>query len=133
MVEPSGSSFLRNLLTKDDCRSALRDEIVEDGPQVSLVVESFSFACGTERLTGAASCPHGEVVGPSCLSEGVAPDSDSGEEMTLSKSSKVIWVNFSNTAFINFSLGYEAALDKFAQPRRRILVIFIVIYSHVSS
>jgi hypothetical protein len=32
----------------------------------------------------------GTVVGPACASQGVAPDADPGEEVTLSESVKVI-------------------------------------------
>jgi hypothetical protein len=41
------------LLSKDDWRAALRDETVEDGPEVALVVEASALAGGAEGLTGA--------------------------------------------------------------------------------
>jgi hypothetical protein len=45
--EPSPSRFARNLLSKDDWRETLLDEISEDGPEVPVVV-------GSALLTGLA-------------------------------------------------------------------------------
>jgi hypothetical protein len=44
-VEPSESSLSRNLLSKDDWRTALLDEPKEVGPEMSFVIGSFSFTC----------------------------------------------------------------------------------------
>jgi hypothetical protein len=71
------------LLSKDNCRAALADEAIELGPEVALVGKSCSFSGGAERLAGAGAGPDGPVVGPSCKTEGVGPDADTGEEVAL--------------------------------------------------
>jgi hypothetical protein len=82
-VEPSLACFACNLLAKDDVRAALADEPVEGWPEVPLVIKPAAFACRGERLAGAGAGPHGSVVGPPCLSQGVGPDTDTGEEVAL--------------------------------------------------
>jgi hypothetical protein len=67
-VEPSKTVLARNLLSKDDWRAALADEVVECGPQVPLVSKPNAFACRGERLTRAATCPHWSLVRPSSKS-----------------------------------------------------------------
>jgi len=74
LVEPSGSSFVRNLLANDDVRAALADEPEKLGPEVPVVVESLTLACGAEWLAWTGSAPHGTVIGPSGLPECVRPD-----------------------------------------------------------
>jgi len=49
-VEPTKAVFACNLLTKDDWRLALADEVVERGPQVPLIIKPCAFACRAERL-----------------------------------------------------------------------------------
>ena len=49
-VEPTKAVFACNLLTKDDWRAALADEVVESWPQVPLIIKPCSFACRAERL-----------------------------------------------------------------------------------
>ena len=55
--EPFTSKFARNLFAKDDWRATLRNEIVEDGPEVTLVGGSELLACGAEGLARAAPGP----------------------------------------------------------------------------
>ena len=55
----------RNLLSKHDCRAALLDEPVPDGPEVSVIVKSFLLARSAERLAWARSCPDRAVIRPS--------------------------------------------------------------------
>jgi hypothetical protein len=52
-VDPRIDVLACNLLTNDDCRSALLDEPVECGPQMPLVSKPIAFACRAERLTWA--------------------------------------------------------------------------------
>jgi hypothetical protein len=82
-VEPSEAIRARNLFPKDDRRAALLDESEPRGPEVSFVVGAASLAGHRERLTGTASGPHGEIVGPSSETQGAAPSTDAGEEMSL--------------------------------------------------
>jgi hypothetical protein len=62
---------------------ALADEPMKLGPEVTLVSKSGTFAGGAEGLAGARAGPDGAVVGPSCETEGVGPNADTGEEVAL--------------------------------------------------
>jgi hypothetical protein len=95
-VEPSEAVLARNLLSKDDWRTALADEPVELGPEVALIGKSGSFSGGAEGLTRARASPDGPVVGPSCETEGVGPDADSGEEVALREFAKIVGSNINN-------------------------------------
>ncbi len=82
-VEPAKAVLARNLLSKHNWRMALGDEAIELGPEVALVGKSGSLSGGAEGLAGAGAGPDGPVVGPSCKTEGVGPDTDTGEEVAL--------------------------------------------------
>jgi hypothetical protein len=88
-IEPTVSDRAFNLFAKHNDRAALRDEPGEDGPEVPFVCNSFVLPGTAERLAGAASGPHGAVVGPSSKSESVGPAADPGEEVALVVSNKV--------------------------------------------
>jgi hypothetical protein len=82
-VEPSEAIRARNLLSKDDARAALRDELVPLGPEMTLVDIASLSACARKRLAGAAPRPDRLIVGPSGRAECVRPDTDAGEEVGL--------------------------------------------------
>jgi hypothetical protein len=50
--EPLSPKRARNLLSKDDCRAALGDEVVKSGPEVSFVEIALSLSSDRKRLTG---------------------------------------------------------------------------------
>jgi len=89
--EPLPSSFARNLLANEDWREALADEVMEDGPQVTLVRVSSAFARNREWLAGKAGGPDGDGGRPCCKLESKLPSSDSCEEMAAVIGSNVIW------------------------------------------
>jgi hypothetical protein len=125
-VEPVEAVIACNLFAKDDWRRALADEVVECGPKMPLVSKPFSFACRAERLTGAASCPHGPVVVPSGKSQAIGPDADSGEEMALGVAAEVGGLEVSDVIFDHVSRCDGVSLDEFAQPRGRERVDLVV-------
>jgi hypothetical protein len=77
-IEPFESVAARNLLSKDRCRAALRDEAVEGWPEVPLVHFARSLAGARKRLAWAASSPNWNIVWPPCELEGVGPAADAG-------------------------------------------------------
>jgi hypothetical protein len=89
-IEPSKSIRARNLLTKDDCRAALRNELVPRRPKVARIIGAIAFPRTRERLTGTTPGPDGSLVRPSGEAQGVAPSADAGEEMALGKSSNIV-------------------------------------------
>jgi hypothetical protein len=97
---------------------------------MALVSEAFLLACGAERLARATSRPDGPVVGPSGLAQGVAPDADPCEEVTLVETKKVIRLNFRDTALINFTFRQVSSRDQVPEPLRGVWVYLIVVYCH---
>ncbi len=95
-VEPAEAVLARNLLSKDDWRAALADEPVELGPEVTLVGKSGSLSGGAEGLTRARAGPDGSVVRPSCETENIGPDADTGEEVALREFAKIVGSNIDN-------------------------------------
>jgi hypothetical protein len=69
-VDPRVDSLACNLLSKDDCRCALGDEVEESGPQMPLVSKPSSRACRAERLAGARACPNWAIVWPPSAAQG---------------------------------------------------------------
>jgi hypothetical protein len=95
-VEPTIASRSCNLLTHDDRWPDGGDEAMEVGPQMPWIVCTKPFAGDAERLARARTRPDGAVVGPSCETEGVAPSSDTGEEVALFVFSQFIRLNIDN-------------------------------------
>jgi hypothetical protein len=89
-VEPAEAVLARNLFAKDRARASCLSEPKNGRPCVPLVRSPCSLACRAERLARAGGCPDGSVVGPACGSQGVAPDSDPCEEVTLCESIKFL-------------------------------------------
>jgi hypothetical protein len=117
-VEPRLRVSGRNLLTKDDWRSALADEMEPCRPQVPLVSKPLSLACLAERLARAGAGPDSPVVGPASSSEGETPGTDSGEEVALPVSNKFLWNNIEDIPLIHVARRDEIASDQFAEPCR---------------
>lgn len=65
-----------------------------------LVSKPISFACRAERLAGTRASPNRAAIGPSGTTQGVGPNADSGEEMTLSVSGKVEGGNIFNIPLV---------------------------------
>jgi hypothetical protein len=125
-VEPAVSNRCCNLLSKDNCRAALADEACPMWPEVARVCKPFTFSCGAEAGARATSRPNRSVIGPSGESDGVAPDSNAGEEMALGKTSKVGGFHFCDAALIHFSRCDDVAADQFAEPCGFVRVDFVV-------
>ncbi len=89
-AEPVKPGAARNLLSKDDCRAALRDEAAHFGPEMSLVVSPPALSGDAKGLAGTGTGPDGRIVGDAGKSEGEGPASDAGEEVNLGVPHKVI-------------------------------------------
>ena len=116
-VEPSEAVLARNLLSKDDWRAALADEIEPGGPEVALVSEPSTLPGGGKGLAGAASGPHGPVVGPAGESQGVGPDADPGESMELRRGGDLFWLEVCDGTGIDSSRGDVPSSREVLQPR----------------
>lgn len=132
-VEPAVINRCFNLLSKDDWRAALADEIEPVGPEVAVVGGAKSSAGGAKGLARATTCPNRSVIGPSGESEGVAPDADSGEKMTLNISSKVFNSDISNAPFVYVAGRDMPGFNQVPKPLRGKGVYFVVVSSHWST
>jgi hypothetical protein len=115
-VEPSEAVLARNLLSNDDSRSAGGDKPEPLWPEVKISGESFALPGAGEILARTASTPHIDCVGPSCVSQGSAPDSNPAEEMALPVASNVCGFDVSDRSLINNSRGQLSSLDQVAGP-----------------
>jgi hypothetical protein len=115
-VEPRKAVARRNLLSKDDWRAALADEIEPGGPEVAFVIEPSPLSGGAEGLAGAASGPDGPVVGPAGESEGVGPDADAGESMELRRGGDLFWLEVCDGTGIDSSGGDVPLSREVLQP-----------------
>ena len=125
-VEPAVPNRRFNLLTKDNRRAALVNEMEPEGPQVPLVSKPRAPACRAERLAGATSGPDGTAVGPAGKAEGMAPDPDTGKEMALGEPGKLVGSDIKNVPFIHNARRDAPGGNQVAEPLRRIRVDFIV-------
>ncbi len=128
--EPFKSTATRNLLSKNRCRLALRNEAVPVGPQVALVGCAAAAPNSAERLAWAASRPYGALVGPSGKPKRERPSADPCEEVALVKPSKVICSHISNVSLIHIAGGYRPRSYQVPQPRRREWVVLVVVGGH---
>jgi hypothetical protein len=112
--EPRPSKFARNLLSKDDWRTALADEPQELGPQVPLVSLSLLLPGCAERLAGTTSGPNRPIIGPSCESKRKRPSPDPGEEVALRVPGKVARPDFLDPAVVNVACRKETFGDEVA-------------------
>jgi hypothetical protein len=111
IVEPSAAERACNLLPKDDVRPTLADKIVENGPKVPLVEFSSPLASFAKGLAWQGRGPRRPIVRPTGSAQRVAPTPDSGEEVALSKSSKLGWNDIADISFINFPRRDMAITD----------------------
>lgn len=130
-VEPCKTVTACNLLAKDCDRPALTDKMEERGPQVPLVRSPLSFACRAERLAGTGTCPDGTVIRPSCATQSMGPDSDTGEKMTLPESGKVGRHDIFNTPCVNFPRRDMSGFHQLPQPCGCKRVYLVIVGAHI--
>jgi hypothetical protein len=102
-VEPSVVNRCFNLLTKDNARAALADEVEPDRPEMALVCNAPPDTGCAERLARATARPNRSVLGPSGKAQGVAPTAKTGKEMALNKFGKVTCADILDAPRINFT------------------------------
>ncbi len=93
-------------------------------PIVSL---GFAFAGDAERLARRRSCPQLSIVGPSGESSGKCPSADTGKEVALGVSHKVIWLNICNAPGVYVAGRQMAGRDQVSQPGSRVFVPLVVV------
>lgn len=131
-VDPRICVLARNLLSKDDWRSALADEVVPVRPEVPLVSKAKSCACRAERLARTGTGPNRSVVTPSSHAEGARPYADSGEKVALSVWAEVVRSNIPDVSLVDVARRNVAGGDQVAQPLRGVWLDLVVVGSHAS-
>jgi hypothetical protein len=126
-VEPSKSVRARNLFANCHDRSERRSEGFEHGPKMSFVFDAFALTGRAPWLAGEAGGPERTPVWPSGLAGRVAPDAETGEEMTLPKPGKVSCPDFPNVALIDHPRCDQPARDQLAQRCGRLSVRVVVV------
>ncbi|MFC3470176.1 hypothetical protein ACFOHT_09945 [Massilia oculi] len=109
-VDPYIDVFARNLLSKDDWRLALRDEVPKSWSEVPLVSKPSSLACRAERLAGTGTSPNRSVVWPAGAAKCQGPHADAGEEVALGEILEVGGV------YILYAPGVDHAGSDVASP-----------------
>jgi hypothetical protein len=126
-VEPRPDIVARNLLSNDDWRAALADEMMEVRPQVPLVIKPSSFACRAERLARTGTGPNRSVVWPAGAAKGEAPDTDASEEVALAEATQVVWVNVLDASLVDDTCRNVPGGDEVSEPLGGVWVDFIVV------
>jgi hypothetical protein len=129
-VEPLKASAIRNLLSKDRCRSSLADETEPGGPQVALVLGSSPLPGARNGLAGAGASPDRKLVWNPGKPERAGPCSDASEEVGLLESSEVGWAKVDHTPFVHGARRDVAAGDQVSQPGCGVAVEFVVEGGH---
>ena len=129
-VDPRVSVLACNLLSKDRCRLALFDEVMEGWPQVPLVIKPSSFACRAERLARTGTRPNRSVVTPSGLAQRVGPHTDAGKKVALCEASQIAWEDIFDTSFVNITGCNVTGFNQVAQPLRCPWVNLVVVGGH---
>jgi hypothetical protein len=128
--EPFRSIACRNLFSKDNWRAELGDEAVKSGPEVSFVEMAAPPPDDRKRLTGWRACPDGPVVGPAGEAQGVAPSSDSGEQVDLSEAFEVGSPDIDNAPLVDDAIGDQPGRDQVLQPSRQEGIVLVIVDAH---
>jgi hypothetical protein len=125
--EPLSPIRARNLLSKDDCRTALGDEIVKSGPKVALVGVALALARARKRLTGTGACPDAGDAFESGPAQGEGPAADPGEEVALVVLGEFIGLYLQNAAAVHVASRQLASRDQLAEPGAGARVVVVVV------
>jgi hypothetical protein len=129
-VDPRVCVAARNLLSKDSCRAALADEVMEGRPEVPLVSKPKTLAWRGERLAWAGARPDRAVVRPAAQPQCEGPPSDAGEEVTLREAAQFGWPHVFDASLIDDSCGQVSGGNEVANPLSCIGVDLVVVGRH---
>jgi len=96
-------------------------------PEVASVCATFFPACGTEGLTGAATCPNRSVIGPAGEGECVGPSADACEEVALVEADEVFGFNVSDVSRIDYPHRDRTNGDELLEPVRGVGIDLVVV------
>ena len=100
---------------------------------MALIVAATLRAGRAEWLAGARASPNRSVVGNPGESQGVAPASDTGEEVALTVGSQIVGSYIENAPFVNIAGCNQTATDQLAQPRSGVRIVFVVVGGHAAA
>jgi len=126
--EPSTSIRARNLLSKQNWRSALADESEPLWPKMPRVICSAPLPRRREGLAGTGAGPDLEIVGPSCEPQRERPSSNAREEMRGLRN--VISPYLHDAPLVYMPRRKVPGLDEAAEPASGERVVFVVPCAH---
>jgi hypothetical protein len=132
-VDPRLDSLCRNLLSNNDWRSALGDEVVKSGPKMSFVGVALALASARKRLTRAGAGPDGAFVGPPCPPKSKGPPADAGEEVDLGEVSEFLGSDVGDGSVVHDSRRNVSPGDEFSEPSAGFWVDVVVVGIHLVS
>jgi hypothetical protein len=125
--EPLAPIRARNLLSKNDWRSALGDEVVKSGPKMSFVGVALALSRARKRLTRAGAGPDGAFVGPACPPKSKRPTADAGEEVDLGEVLEFLGADVGDGSVVHDSRRNVSPGDEFSEPRAGFWVDVVVV------
>src|SRR4030067_5054 len=99
---------------------------------MTFVFDAFASSGPAEWLAGAASGPNGSFVWPAGEAQCIGPNTDTSEEMTLSKSRKVCGSHFPDIAIVDDPRRNVTRANEVFEPFCRIRIFLIVIDCHAA-
>jgi|ERR1700722_3929601 len=126
-VEPLQSKLARNLLSKDNWRLALRDELEPCRPEMPLIIKAACKACRGERLARTAASPNFLIIGNICESERNRPAADAGKKMALGVGGEFIRLDIPDVTLVDVAWSDVGICDEVAQPPSAVWVDLIVV------
>jgi hypothetical protein len=135
-VEPSEAVRARNLLSNEDRRQSLCDELEPRGPEVSIVAESGDRSVLLrlgEWLAGTGSAPQLDAIGPAGGPSCGRPEADAGEGVELVDADEVGGGELEDRSIIDASGGDVPVSHEIAEPLGGIGIALIEQSRHSSS
>ena len=132
-IEPSDSSFLRDLLPNHDGRSTALDEAEHLWPEVPFVRFTLALSGCGEWLAWATSTPDWDVAWPSSDAQCLGPASDSSKEVDSPKPDKILCTHITDTPFIHLPARNDATIRQVAKPLGgKAIDLVVVVHDHFS-
>lgn len=132
-IEPSKSNRRINLLSKDDWRSALRNETPEVRPEMPVVGMALLSSGSAEWLAWCGAGPNMSTVSPSGEAKRVAPPTDASKEVTLREPFEIARFDIDYAPIIDNAISNGTDPDQLAQPRDGPRVVLVVVRRHSTS
>jgi hypothetical protein len=131
--DPFEPKAARNLLSKDRCRAALRDEASELGPEVAGVGVAPPISGMAVGLARAGPGPNRSPWRPPGEAKRLGPTADPREQVDLLIAGQVLFLEPADIAAVDGPGRDVPRVAEPTEPGRRVAVVFVVEGSHQHS